>query len=257
MSDPYAIDAPFYDLIHEGHDDDVGLWLSFAGRTDLPVLEVGTGTGRIAIALALAGHEAVGIDPSLAMLAIARQRGEDEGADASFIEGRAQDLTLEPDHYGLVLVPADVFLYCEDGEEQLAVLRALAPSMAFNGTLAVDLPGPALWLDGTANGQPLLTWSGPIQSAGNEDTLDVYQLHEDDLALQTRWLRITYETTAADGSVRRRISEHRLRYVYRFEAEYLLHMAGLRLEGVYGDYELGPLTSDSERMILIARRMQG
>jgi SAM-dependent methyltransferase len=254
LNDPYAIDAPFYDLIHEGHDDDIGLWLSFAGRTDLPVLEVGTGTGRIAIALSLAGHEVVGIDPSPAMLAFARQRAEDEAADVTLIEGRVLDLALEADHYGLVLVPADVFLYSEDGEEQLAVLRALAPAMAFNGTLALDLPGPALWLDGTTNGQPLLTWSGPVEDGG---TLDVYQVHEDDLALQTRWLRLTYETTAADGAIRRKLSEHSLRYVYRFEAEYLLHMAGLRLEGVYGDYDLGPLTSDSERMIFIARRTLG
>ncbi len=254
MSDPYAIDAPFYDLIHEGHDDDVGLWLSFAGRTDLPVLEVGTGTGRISIALSLAGHDVVGIDPSLAMLAVARKRAEDEGAEVTLIEGRVQDLALEPDHYGLVLVPADVFLYAENGEEQLAMLRALGPAMAFNATLVVDLPGPALSLDGATNGQPLLTWSGPLD---DDATLDVYQVHEDDLALQTRWLRITYETTQADGSVRRRVSEHRLRYLYRFEAEYLLHLAGLRLDGVYGDYELGPFTTDSERMILVARRTMG
>ncbi len=72
-----------------------------------------------------------------------------------------------------------------------------------------------------------------------------------------RHLRVTYETLARDGSVRRRVSEHRLRYLYRFEIEYLLDLAGLALVDMYGDYDLGPLTNDSERMIAIARRKNG
>src|SRR5688572_26418983 len=43
--DPYAVDAAYYDAIHGSFRDDIGLWLSFAGRTDRPVLEVGCGTG--------------------------------------------------------------------------------------------------------------------------------------------------------------------------------------------------------------------
>ena len=82
-------------------------------------------------------------------------------------------------------------------------------------------------------------------------------MHEDDLAAQTRWLRVTYETTDGEGRVRRFHSEHQLRYLYRFEVVYLLRQAGLRLTDVYGDYDLGPLTNDSARMITIARRVQG
>jgi len=253
--DSYDVDALYYDLVHAGQSDaDAGLWQSFAGRTDRPVLEIGTGTGRIAVQLALAGHTVVGIDPSKAMLDRARSRVEDMGVDVTLIEGTAAGLALERDHYGLALVPADVFLYCEDGEEQLATLRALAGCLAFNGLAAIDLPGPASWLDPSTNGQPLLVYAGTMDDGAQ---LDAWQVHEDDLAAQTRWLRITYERTGADGIVRREQSEHQLRYVYRFEMEYLLNMAGLAQLDVYGDYELGPLTSDSERMIVIARRQEG
>lgn len=254
MPDPYETDARFYDAMHDEHQEDVGLWLSFAGRTDRPVLEVGTGTGRIAIELARGGYTVTGIDPSAAMLARARTRNDEFGLDVEFVEGTLPELALEPDRYGLVIVPADVFLYCEHGEEQLAWLRAIANCLAFNGVLALDLPGPALWLDPATNGQPLLTFSG-------EDAegvpFDAWQVHEDDLALQTRWLRMTYEVTGDDGLVRRWQSDHSLRYVYRFEAEYLLPMAGLVQVDLYGNYDLGPLTNDSERMIVIARRQQG
>ena len=254
MPDAYAQDALYYDLIHQQDPGDVGLWLSFAGRTDRPVLEVGVGTGRIAFELARAGHEVTGIDPSLAMLARARTRADEDAIDVTLIEGRIIDLTLERDHYGLVLVPADVFLYCIDGQEQIATLKAAASALVFNGLLALDLPGPAQWLDADTNGQPLLVFSDQLE---NGDAFDVWHLHEDDLAAQTRMLRVTYETTDADGLVRRKQSDHALRYVYRFEAEYLLQMAGLAQADVYGDYELGPLTNDSERMIVIARRSGG
>jgi len=254
-TDPYASDAPFYDLIHGRDGDDTGLWLSFAGRTDRPVLEVGTGTGRIGIALARAGHTVVGVDPSAAMLAVAREVIEDDALDTiTLLQGRVTDLALEPEYFGFVLVPADVFLYCEDGEDQVATLQFLAASMTYNGRLALDLPGPASWQDPSTNGQPLLVYSGPLEDGS---TLDAWQVHEDDLATQSRILRMTYETTAPDGLVRRRVGEHRLRYLYRFEVEYLLARAGLAQVDVYGDYDLGPLTNESERMIVIARRVTG
>ncbi len=252
--DPYAADAQYYDAIHGNLRDDVGLWLSFAGRTDRPVLEVGCGTGRIAIELARAGHAVTGIDPSAAMLERARARAEDLAVDIALIEGRPLELTLERDHYGLVLVPADVFLYCGDAMEQVATLGWLAGGLQFNGVLAVDLPGPALWLDPATNGQVMLTFSGETAEGTR---FDAYQVHEDDLAAQERWLRVTYEQVDETGVVHRTSSEHRLRYVYRYEAEHLVKLAGLLLVDIYGDYDLGPLTNDSERMIVLARRTDG
>jgi SAM-dependent methyltransferase len=254
VPDPYAADAAYYNAIHGSFRDDIGLWASFAGRTDRPVLEVGCGTGRIALELARQGYEVAGIDPSPAMLAVARQAVEDDALDVTFFEGTATELTLEPDHYGLVLVPLDVFLYCEDGEHQVRTLAALARTMVFNGTLILDLPGPAAGLDAASNGQPLLVFSGEAEPG---QPFDCYHLHEDDLASQTRHLRVTYESVGEDGIVRRRVSEHVLRYVHRFEIEYLLDRAGLALADVYGDYDLGPLTNDSERMIVVARRRHG
>lgn len=255
MPQPYSVDARYYDLIHAGQpDEDVGLWLSFAGRTDRPVLEVGTGTGRIAIELAAAGHQVTAIDPSPAMLEIARRNAEERGVAVTFIEGRVPELAPEAEQYGLIVVPADVFLYCESGEEQVVTLHLLGAALTFNGTLAVDLPGPVLGLDPAANGQPLLVFSGETEAG---ERLDTWHVLEDDLALQTRLLRVMYERTGKDSVVRREVSEHRLRYVHRFEMEYLLHLAGLALLDVYGDYELGPLTNESERMIVVARRRQG
>jgi SAM-dependent methyltransferase len=255
VDDPYLADAPYYELIHGGAPlDDVGLWLSFAGRTDRPVLEVGTGTGRIAVALATAGAAVCAIDPSAAMLERAKDTAAARGVEIDFRYGNAREAGLPTEHFGFVLVPADVFLYCTDSNDQIATLAALAAAMHFNATLVLDLPGPAAWLDASLNGQLLRAFAGDDRS-GN--AFEAWHVREDNPAEQTRHLTIRYETTGNDGAVRRQSSTHVLRYVYRYEAEHLLTLAGLACTDVYGDYELGPLTADSERMIVVARKATG
>lgn len=252
--DPYAADAAFYDAMHDSFRDDIELWQAYAGRTDRAVLEVGCGTGRIAVELALQGHEVTGIDPSRAMLERARRRAEERGAEVRFIEGRVLDLVLEREQYGFIVVPLDVFLYCRDGKEQRGTLAALAEALTFDGTLAIDLPGPGQWLDPATNGQPVLAFAGTTEEGA---AFECWHVHEDDLAEQVRTLRVAYETVGEDGTVRRKTSLHRLRYVGRWEMEYLLDAAGLELEDVFGDYDLSPLDGGSERMLVIARRKTG
>jgi SAM-dependent methyltransferase len=253
VHDPYAVDARYYDTVHaDASDDDIGLWLSFAGRTNRPVLEVGTGTGRVAIALARAGHAVTAIDPSPGMLALAQAKAC--GLRVDWREGRAEDVGLEAERYGFAVIPADVFLYCEDGAAQESLLGALAAALDFNGQLALDLPGPAAGLDPSLDGQLLLAFAG---EGPDGLPLEAWHVREDDLALQTRRLTVRYETLLPDGAVRRELSVHRLRYVHHYEALYLLERAGVTPVAIYGDYELGPLISESSRMIVIGRRAGG
>lgn len=250
-SDGYAVDAAFYDAIHDDFEDDTGLWLSFAGQTDAKVLVVGCGTGRIAVPLAAAGHVVTGLDISTAMLERARARAAREGVEVAWKEGRLEEVDLGKGAFGLTLIPADVFLYNSTVGEQLRWLEAIAAGLAFNGRLIIDLPGPALWIDGASDGQPLLAARGVTEDG---QAFEAWHVHEDDLATQTRWLQVTYETTAEDGSVRRLKSEHLLRYVYPAEVEHLLARAGFELAALYGDYDAGMLTTESERMIAVATR---
>ena len=61
---------------------------NFVGRIhDRPILDVGTGTGRAALLLSRGGAHVTGIDASEQMLAIARKRAADEGANIRFMVG--------------------------------------------------------------------------------------------------------------------------------------------------------------------------
>jgi ubiquinone/menaquinone biosynthesis C-methylase UbiE len=59
------------------------------------VLDVGTGTGRAAIGLALAGAKVIGVDASAEMLAVARRRAADAGVAIQFEIGDAHALPAE------------------------------------------------------------------------------------------------------------------------------------------------------------------
>jgi SAM-dependent methyltransferase len=53
---------------------DLPLWHELAGRAGGPVLDVGAGTGRVALALARAGHEVTALDIDPALLEALRER---------------------------------------------------------------------------------------------------------------------------------------------------------------------------------------
>ena len=60
--DPYAPIADIYDFSYEDFDDDVEFYDNLARSVEGPVLELGVGSGRVALPLARRGHEVVGID---------------------------------------------------------------------------------------------------------------------------------------------------------------------------------------------------
>ncbi len=93
--------ARYYDLDLLDVAYDAELYQQLAHETGGPVLELGVGSGRLAIPLALAGHEVVGIDNDAAMLHRAAHawdaaRGD---ADRDLLRLREDDyleLTPEP-----------------------------------------------------------------------------------------------------------------------------------------------------------------
>src|ERR671912_98833 len=69
--------ARYYDLDLQDDPGDLDLYLALAARTEGPVLELAVGSGRVAVPLAEAGFEVVGVDNDAAMLERARVRGGD------------------------------------------------------------------------------------------------------------------------------------------------------------------------------------
>lgn len=92
----------WHDLECGGYVADLPLWRELAAESDGPILDVGAGTGRVALDLARAGHEVVALDTGAAVLGALGQRAA--GLPVRTVHADARDFTLA-ESVGLVLVP--------------------------------------------------------------------------------------------------------------------------------------------------------
>ena len=70
-ADPYGALGTAYDAWCRSVTEDIGFYVDLAIASGGPVLEVGVGSGRVAVPTALAGIEVVGVDISDDMLDLA------------------------------------------------------------------------------------------------------------------------------------------------------------------------------------------
>src|SRR5688572_12927113 len=111
------------------------------------MVELGVGTGRIAIPTALSGKDVIGVDVSSAMLAEGRKRATAAGvADRiTFLEADMRSHVAEPP-VSLVTIPYRSFLHMLTTEDQLACLDAVRRSLVHGGRLILNMfvPDPSL-----------------------------------------------------------------------------------------------------------------
>lgn len=108
-------------------------WLGWAQEATPPVLYLGIGTGRIAVPLARAGIQLVGVDAHPGML----RRLHERLPDLELIQARVEDLDLDR-RFSLVMVPSGVL-------STTLRLRRAALHVAAGGRLAFELMNPH-WL---------------------------------------------------------------------------------------------------------------
>src|SRR4051812_38157259 len=85
-------DPEIYDFENRDFKPDGPFYLALAQRMAGPVLELGCGTGRVAIPLAQQGIDLTAIDVSAAMLAFARRKAAD--LPIQWVEADARDFHL-------------------------------------------------------------------------------------------------------------------------------------------------------------------
>lgn len=258
-SDPYARIADWYDLEHDSLTEDVECYSSLLaddGSRRSTVLEIGSGTGRVAAALALGGHTVVGVEPSAAMRARCERRlGELPRKVARrvvIVSGAATDF-VAPDQqcFDAVLFALNAIAHLTTAEERHAALVRVRQALAPGGLLIVDLDllGPRrlretagqLWWQGTwplAESNTLVSHFVTAGAGRDAEVLDVLHL---------------YDVHEQGGTVLRTIARMPLAFLSVGELALALTYAGYALDASYGGYDLAPLDATSARAIIVAR----
>jgi SAM-dependent methyltransferase len=135
--------ARLYDPWSRSVVEDVAFYVDEAVRSGGPVLELGVGTGRIAVPIAAAGVEVVGVDLSEGMLAVARERAELAGVAVDLRLGDMREPPVEG-AFPLVAIPFRSLLHMETDRDRRAVLRVVARLLAPGGRFVFDVFTPGV-----------------------------------------------------------------------------------------------------------------
>ena len=142
---PYDAIARLYDPWSRSVTEDVDFYVEEALAAGGPVVELGVGTGRIAVPTAVAGVDVIGVDSSAAMLEVCAERAAAAGA-AERLDLRLGDLRDPPvtERVGLVTCPFRAYLHLRDDEERRRAFARAYELLVPGGRLVFDVfaPGP-------------------------------------------------------------------------------------------------------------------
>ena len=128
----------WHDVECGGYATDLALWRALARESEGPVLEIGCGTGRVALDLARAGHRVTAIDSDPVLVEALRSRAAKQDLDVTARTADARELALG-ERYGLVIVPMQMIQLLAGPGERGALLAAVAAHLAPGGTAGIAI----------------------------------------------------------------------------------------------------------------------
>ncbi len=233
-SSPYDEIAELYDPWSVSVVEDVAFYLEEARRSGGPVVELGVGTGRVAIPIAADGISVIGVDSSRGMLDVCARRAALAGID---VDLRLGDLREPPVHerVPLVICPFRSLLHMHTDDDRRRVLAAVRELLLPGGRFVFDVftPGAddiALTHDRWLEREP-----------------GIYELaHWDKLQ---RTLTLTVRGRAGETTMA-------LAWLAPGEWRALLEETGLDVEACYGWFDRTPL-GQGDDSVWIARKPGG
>jgi 2-polyprenyl-3-methyl-5-hydroxy-6-metoxy-1,4-benzoquinol methylase len=232
--------AAVYDLFC-GWSPDRSFYLSLAGEPPEHVLDLGCGTGLLCDAYAARGHFVTGVDPTPAMLHIARQKPH--GSNIEWVEAFAQAFRSEQ-RFDLIIMTGHAFQVMLSDEDVQATLTTMRLHLKPSGRAVFESRNPVIDWAAEWNGSSEITHEGVTI----RETTEVLSWVSD---------RVTFEQCFQfpDETL---VSFSELRFLRREEIEERLHVASLRVEVLYGDWERSPFDpAASKEMIFVTRLAEG
>jgi SAM-dependent methyltransferase len=229
--------AGVYDNWHPGYDE-----AAIAALAELAgggrALELGIGTGRIALPLAARGVEVHGIDVSPSM--VGKLRAKPGGEAIPVMIGDMADISVHG-AFSLIYVAFNTFFGLITQEAQVRCFRSVAEHLAEGGVFLIEafVPDPARFVRGQ-----------------NTETLRV-GLDE-----------VVLTATRHDPAQQRVMSQHvvitesgtrlypvEIRYAWPAELDLMAQLAGLRLRERWGGWRREPFTGASRQHVSLYERV--
>jgi ubiquinone/menaquinone biosynthesis C-methylase UbiE len=206
------------------------------------IIDIGCGTGLLTCELAQRGHQMIGVDPSRAMLDVARHRPGGElvrwvEGDASRLDQSEVDLAIMTGHVAQVIL---------DDDRWHNTLAAIYRALNQNGRVAFESRNP--------NARAWDAWT-PRASRRQIDDPRLGQVEVWQQLIEVQRGRVSFEIHylfASSGE--ELVSTNELRFRTEVELARSLAEVGFSIEHVFGDWDRQPLEVWSRELIFIAKR---
>jgi SAM-dependent methyltransferase len=229
--------AEVYDAWYHDLDDVDACVATIADLADdARVLELGVGTGRIAIPLARS-LRVVGIDNSAAMLEVLLAKCPSTATLTATLGHMVRDMPQGP--FAVVLAAYNTLFNLLDAAEQQACLTVAASRLALGGHVIVDCFVPQLPMPAVSTGTPLVRGDARVESTVRVDP-------------NTQVMNGEFVETYPTGRIVRR--EWAIRYASPAEIDAMAAEAGLVCEQRWSSYARDPFDEHSMRHISVYGR---
>ena len=211
-------------------DPIVDFLVGLAGRG--PALELGIGTGRIALPLAQRGVRVYGIDLSEAMVARLRTKPGAERLEVTIGDFAATKLD---NAFSLVYLVANTIMNLTTQEEQVACFHNVAEHLEAGGCFVIEVLVPALQR---------------LPPGERFQLFDVSPTHVgfDEIDVATQAL-VSHHYWIESGKVE--VFSPPFRYVWPAELDLMARLAGMRLRERWSGWNREPFTPESRKHVSV------
>jgi SAM-dependent methyltransferase len=200
---------------------------------DGAALELGIGTGRIALPLARRGVRVHGIDLSDAM--VARLRAKPGGEEIDVTMGDFATTRVDAT-FSLAYLVFNTIMNLTTQDEQVACFENVSAHLEPGGCFVIEVVVPAL-----QRLPPGETFQ-PFHVGESHVGIDEYDVVNQGL--------VSHHFQRTDDGTFRKASGP-FRYVWPAELDLMARIAGMTLRGRYGDWNREPFTAESERHVSV------
>jgi SAM-dependent methyltransferase len=198
------------------------------------VLELGIGTGRIALPLSAKNVEVHGIDASPSM--ISRLREKPGGDRITITQGNFAEVPVEG-KFALIFIVFNTFFMLLSQEEQVQCFRNAAEHLEPGGCFVVEafVPDLSRFTGGQVNWATKVTADEVLLDVGQHDAMNQRVMGQ--------------KIVLTEGNVR--LYPAQIRYCWPSELDLMGQLAGLRLRERWDNWKREPFTAGSGQHISI------
>ncbi len=241
-------DPQTFDVEDNGYREDWALTEQWASRLGGPLLDVGCGTGRVAIHMAKLGYEVTGVDVVPEMIEWGKQKAAKEGASIEWVVADGRDFHLHK-QFAFAYMLEHVFQFFLTREDLEGMLGCVREHLQPGGCFLFVTRNPTL------RNLLELRHTEPQKYATPDggQLVATEQMHYDAMTqIQHYARRLTF--LKPDGRQEEKVLRTALRYVFPQELEALLFYNGLQVRARYGNWQGEPLSADARSMIYVCER---